>query len=59
MQLKSKKRPWTEDEKNFAFSLFYKSPAIYKFLRLQKVNLPSPTTIRNWIGESKFLPDHF
>ncbi|CAI6369764.1 unnamed protein product [Macrosiphum euphorbiae] len=56
MQLKSKKRPWTEDEKNFALSLFYKSPAAYKFLRLQKVNLPAPSTIRNWIGESKFLP---
>ncbi|KAL4112508.1 hypothetical protein QTP88_016280 [Uroleucon formosanum] len=26
------------------------------FLRLQKVNLHGPSTIRRWIGESKFLP---
>jgi len=51
MQLKSKKRPWTEEKKNFALSLFYKF-----FLRLQKVNLPAPSTIRNCIEESTFLP---
>lgn len=56
MQLKSKTRPWTTEEKNLALSLYYKSPSAYNFLRLQKVNLPAPSTIRRWIGESKFLP---
>lgn len=32
------------------------SPSAYNFLRLQKVNLPAPSTIRRWIEESKFLP---
>lgn len=54
MQLK--KRIWTNDEKNLALTLFYKSPSTYTFLRLQKINLPSPSTIRCWIGKSKFLP---
>jgi hypothetical protein len=42
----------------FSFYFFYKSPTIYNFLRLQKINLPVPLTIRRWIGnfESKFLP---
>lgn len=56
MQLKSKTRSWTAKEKNLALSLYYKSPSAYKFLRLQKVNLSVPSTIRHWIGESKFLP---
>lgn len=47
IQLKNKKRLWIEDEKNLALPLFYKSPVVYKFLRLQKVNLPAPSTIRN------------
>lgn len=36
--------------------MFYKSPSTYNFLRLQKLNLPGPKTIRDWIGKSKFLP---
>lgn len=56
MQLKSKTRSWTAEEKNLALSLYYKSPSAYKFLRLHKVNLPAPSTIRHWIEESKFLP---
>lgn len=56
MQLKNRRRPWTINEKKLALGLFYKSPTAYKFLRLQKVNLPGPSTIRRWIGESKFLP---
>lgn len=56
MQLKKKRTPWTSEEKNLALTLFYKSPAAYKFLRLQNINLPGPSTIRRWIGESKFLP---
>lgn len=56
MQLRNKRRPWTIKEKNLALSLFYKSPTSYNFLRLQRVNLPSPSTVRRWIGMSKYLP---
>ncbi|XP_060845172.1 uncharacterized protein LOC132924740 [Rhopalosiphum padi] len=56
MQLKTKRRTWTTAERNLAFTFFYKSPTAYNFIRLQKINLPAPSTIRRWIGESKFLP---
>lgn len=56
MQLRNKKIPWTLEEKNLALTLFYKSPTAYNFLRLQNINLPAPSTIRRWIGQSKFLP---
>lgn len=42
--------------KNLALTMFYKSPATYNFLRLQNLNLPGPSTVRVWIGQSKFLP---
>lgn len=41
---------------NFTLVLYYKSPAAYKFLRAQNVKLPSPSTIRKWMGSSKFKP---
>jgi hypothetical protein len=56
MQLKYRRRPWILNEKNLALNLYYKSPTAYKFVRTQKVNLPGPSTIRRWIGQSKFLP---
>lgn len=56
MQLKTKRRIWTITERNLALALFYKSPTAYSFLRLQKINLPAPSTIRRWIGQSQFLP---
>lgn len=56
MQLKNKRRTWTNNEKKLSLNLFYKSPTAYNFLRLQKVNLPAPSTIRRWIGQTKFLP---
>ena len=56
MQLKDRRRPWTLNEKNLALNLYYKSPTAYKFLRSQNVILPGPSTIRRWIGQSKFLP---
>lgn len=56
MQFKNKRQPWTKEEKNLSLNLFYKSPTAYKFLRLQKINLPAPSTIRRWIGQSKYLP---
>jgi len=43
------------DEKNFALSIFYKSPLTYKFLRNSKnINLPAEAIIKRWIGNSKF-----
>ncbi|KAL4112123.1 hypothetical protein QTP88_015971 [Uroleucon formosanum] len=56
MQLRNKRRQWTTEEKNLALTMFYKSPATYNFLRLQNLNLPGPSTVRDWIGQSKFLP---
>jgi len=56
MQLRNKRRPWTIEENNLALSLFYKSPTSYNFLGLQRVNLPSSSTVRRWIGLSKYLP---
>jgi hypothetical protein len=34
MQLKKKRRTWSNDEKNLSLNLFYKSPTAYNFLRL-------------------------
>lgn len=56
MQLKNKRRPWTTEERKLALTMFYKSPSSYNFLRLQNLNLPGPSTVRGWIGQSKFLP---
>jgi len=51
------RRPWTQAEKTFSLNLFYKSPTTYKFLRnTQKITLPGITTIKKWIGNSKFRP---
>lgn len=37
--------------------MYYKSPATYKFLRNnQQIILPGETTLRRWIGKSKFCP---
>jgi hypothetical protein len=55
MQLKYIRRPWILNERNLALNLYYKSPIAYTFLRSQKVNLLGPSTIRRWIGQSKFL----
>ncbi|KAI4455755.1 hypothetical protein MML48_9g00000296 [Holotrichia oblita] len=57
MQFKTKRRAWTTDEKKFALTFYYKSPAAYRFLRSQKVILPGITTIKRWIGTSKFKPE--
>ncbi|XP_050065037.1 uncharacterized protein LOC126553964 [Aphis gossypii] len=56
MQLRNKQIPRTLEEKNLALTLFYKSPTAYNFLRQQNINLPAPSTIRRWIGQSKFAP---
>ncbi|CAI6354409.1 unnamed protein product [Macrosiphum euphorbiae] len=49
------RKPWSVEEKQFAISLFYNTPGT--FLRnVQKINLPSLSTIKRWIGSSKFSP---
>jgi len=55
LRSKTQRKPWDFDEKQFALSLFYKSPSAYKFLRNSKqIILPGLSTIRRWIGSSKF-----
>lgn len=58
MQLNHKKRKsWTQEEKHFSIGFFYKSPSAYKYLRNnQNLILPGLSTIKKWIGSSKFLP---
>lgn len=56
MQCKTTHRTWINDERNLALLTFYKLPATYEFLRRQGIILPAPSTIRHWIGVSKFPP---
>ncbi|KAB0803465.1 hypothetical protein PPYR_00435 [Photinus pyralis] len=59
MQLHHKPRtPWLTDEKKMALSLYYKSPATYKYMRRQKVILPSPSTISRWLNAIEYKPGH-
>lgn len=50
MQLNhSKKQPWTEQEKDFALSLYFTSPKAYSLLKDEKnFALPCITLIRQW-----------
>lgn len=43
-------RAYTEDQKQFATTLHYYSPAAYEYLRSRVKSLPSPRTIRNWLS---------
>lgn len=54
MQARGKRKQWYKNEKQFAISLYYKSPSTYMFLRRQGIVLPSPTTIKRWSNESAF-----
>jgi DNA transposase THAP9 len=55
LRTKISRKPWSFDEQQFALSLFYKSPSAYKFLKNSKqIILPGLSTIRRWIGNSKF-----
>lgn len=57
MQLLHKKKAvWSQDEKEFAIALYYKSPTAYTFLRRKNVILPAVSTIKTWISVSKCLP---
>lgn len=54
---KFSRKKFTKNEQNFALGLFYKSPSAYKFLKNNKqLTLPGLSTIRRWIGNSKFKP---
>jgi len=58
MQVSHRKfKPWSQKEKQFALSLFYKSPSAYKFLFYSKqISLPGLSSIRRWVGSSKCRP---
>ncbi|XP_031358553.1 uncharacterized protein LOC116182175 [Photinus pyralis] len=57
MQFLHKKRmPWTRTEKKFALAFYYSSPASYKLFKRNGFVLPALSTIRGWIGESRFFP---
>lgn len=62
MQL-AKKKDWTEDEKYFSLSLYYKSPTAYVFLKSRGFKLPSVSTIRRWVNvcnlQSGFVEEVF
>jgi len=54
---KSSTKSWSQKEKQLALSIFYKSPAAYKFLYFSKqINLPGLTSIKRWVGNLKCLP---
>jgi hypothetical protein len=57
MQLShGRRQPWRKEEKDFAISLYFKSPSTYRFL-LERMVLPAIPTVRHWIGgSSKFMP---
>jgi len=57
LRKRNSRKSWTREEQTFALSVFYKSPSAYKFLRNSKnMNLPSLSTIRRWVGNSKCKP---
>jgi len=45
IQIRENRRPGSPEEKQLSLSLFYKSPAVYNFFKLQNVNLPGTSTI--------------
>lgn len=55
MQLLHKKRKkWLINEKKIALSLYYKSPATYKFMRKNDIILPGESTIRRWLNSINY-----
>lgn len=42
---------WDIDEKKVALGMYYKSPSMYKFLRKNKVILPSVSSIQLWLSK--------
>lgn len=52
-----KKRRWTDDEKQFALFLYYKSPSAFKHLRDNKhFDLPRTSLIRSWVNDLELAP---
>lgn len=57
MQLRHLRRSaWTEEEKNFALSIYYKSPSAYRFLRDRGFKIPCVTLIRKWVSIYNVTP---
>lgn len=57
MQILHKRRkPWSEAEKKVAFSIFYKSPSTYKYLRRNNIILPGERTIQRWLNGINYSP---
>lgn len=55
MQIRGNRRKnWSQREKKFAISFFYKSASAYSFLRQKGVILPAPSSIRKWIALNEF-----
>lgn len=55
MQLRGKRRiAWSQTEKEFSVSLYYKSRSAYIFLRRKGIILPAISTIQKWIGQNTF-----
>jgi hypothetical protein len=42
--------PFSDEQKHFATTMHFYSPAAYEFLRKQFQTLPSPRTIRSWLS---------
>jgi len=47
---------FTQDQKQFAITLYYYSPAAYQYVRRRFNLLPSPRTIRNWLSSFEGSP---
>jgi len=57
MQIQHKNRkPWTTEEKKIAFSIYYKSPSTYKYMRRNKITLLGESTMRNWLQSINYSP---
>ncbi|KAL4085312.1 hypothetical protein QTP88_027171 [Uroleucon formosanum] len=55
MQMLYKKRkPWSTAEKNFALSLYYKSPSTYRYMVKNGIVLAGESTVRRWLNSICF-----
>ncbi|KAL4091160.1 hypothetical protein QTP88_025897 [Uroleucon formosanum] len=55
MQMLHKKRePWSTAEKNFALSLYYKSPSTYRYMVKNGIVLAGESTVRRWLNSICF-----
>lgn len=59
MQMKArstKKFRWSDEERKFAMSIYYKSPTTYKYMRRNGLILPSVSMVKKWFQSIHFLP---